>query len=196
MITPLPYSNMSAGPGTLSDEIARIISDRGSFRNIQEENLQGTTVPSNASSPSPSNDQPALHEKVLQLIANAQNEASLALEMTSLLLSACRTSAETAMSPVLRERIPTGSLGAARIRGIEPKSDNTVPKAWKDQVILNSSTILRQASDSSNLAIESEAAVWTELIHLLENKWTISRGRSGNLGVLLDPKICIFTPIK
>ncbi|KAI5778910.1 subunit 17 of mediator complex-domain-containing protein [Geopyxis carbonaria] len=212
LLTLQPYPDVEPEP---EDQVAlliqRIQAERG-FKNVNESILldeiqagEGRTeamdVDEDASASAPEKgDEESEKDPMMKLqevkhemigrIENARNEALLALDYVSLLVSLQQPEiGRLTMSPDLRRIAPVGSLGFQKItRKIDVaaiEKDAAIAKKWKIDGLNNSADLLRRTSQRLVTEGQKEARYWEQVMAIREDGWLITRmpREKGVLGV-------------
>ncbi|KAK9469446.1 mediator complex, subunit Med17 [Lipomyces arxii] len=173
----------------LGQVIPQIALERGSFANVKEESLRkeiedqkNQQTDEETNSPTDNSIKPDVapaskadlssHEQefnvnrteLSRLISAAQNEAAIALDFVSLLISSVRPAAgTTSMSPHLQSHVPVGSLGADRMKPLLPVEDTSVCVGWKEEAV--GASVKRLADAATRLQDESqrEKVYWRQI---------------------------------
>ncbi|KAG5518296.1 hypothetical protein PMAC_003092 [Pneumocystis sp. 'macacae'] len=120
-------------------------------------------------------------EKLINMIANAQNECSLILDFVSLLLSSVKsTLGNSSMSTFLKERIPVGSFGTERVKRYIYQEDKDVSKGWKIQALSRAASDLLDASVRIDKETALETKFWHHVSLLKQNGWNLMHSRINN----------------
>lgn len=208
-----PWDQTSSAPKSFANVLGRIYAERGHFRDITESSLQDeltTTAIAGPSSPSSTfsdvegDDGPsaskdarpraeqlqAARREVIQHIVSAQNETLLALDFVSLLLSKDLKQAESSMSPILKQSVPTGSLGMDIWKGMPEdterlKTDELLARGKRLDGLKGAADGLSRAEERLRETVEKERRYWDGLLGLREQGWSVCRipREKGGLGV-------------
>lgn len=118
--------------------------------------------------------------EMLRRVGEAKNEALIALDFVSLLVSL--TSPETglsSMSQTLRDAVPVGCLGYDRIVRKEDKfarrEDAIVARAWKVEGLNSAAETLRNAADRLAADVKRETKYWEGVLAIRNDGWLITR---------------------
>ncbi|EEB05880.1 mediator complex subunit Srb4 [Schizosaccharomyces japonicus yFS275] len=186
---------------SLATVIPKIVKKYGLFRSLTESDLrekseqeeqsqevQEKAKPTPAKQPTAEEqglDNLSAHKKeLIDQIAMAQNECSLALDMVSLLLSKYRTNSVDTISPFLENAVSLGSLTMNRCEAPKAKSsDALVGKLWKDKALKNARTSFTAAAQRLRNVVEGEQEKWNLFARFHEKGWPILRGKDGALCV-------------
>ncbi|KAL2315424.1 hypothetical protein POMI540_0884 [Schizosaccharomyces pombe] len=186
----------------------KIIQERGPFRDLKEEDLQkelqkeSIKDESSAKSSETENvlefatldskrnvndtevesmDSQAYKKELIEQIMIAQTECSLALDMTSLLLSKFKENSIETISPFLKSTVPPGSLQFSRSQPPESKeSDATLAKCWKEKSLTSSCKFLFEAKERLTSVVETEHEYYTELVKVKEASWPLFNSQGSN----------------
>ncbi|EPS36521.1 hypothetical protein H072_9956 [Dactylellina haptotyla CBS 200.50] len=195
---------------SLSSLIPRIQTERGPFKNVNEDGLHEEIAaaekqhdPQDASkdddqvplsSEDPPNPREALaikRQELIKLVEQAQFEAMYALDFVSLLLSSVRpTHAEASMSRHLKENVASGTLGSEPIRNKEPSvsakiDSDAISKGWRSEALIQSAGSLLTAASRLAQESEREEMYWEDVLDVKREGWAICRipRESQSLGV-------------
>ncbi|KAI1942708.1 RNA polymerase II mediator complex subunit [Ophidiomyces ophidiicola] len=181
----------------LAIKIAQINAQRGSFRNVTEasllaeieaaRNVEEDAVGSSAAE-ALEEDEQSREEKLFkcraeisQFAMDAHMEATYALEFVSLLLSKYNPrQAEMSMSPLLKQKIPLGALGADRTRPPEQSDAQkrdiaAVSRGWKLESLDSAATKLLQSAERLEKDITAETRYWSDVLKIKEKGWKVCR---------------------
>ncbi|ODV91205.1 hypothetical protein CANCADRAFT_2921 [Tortispora caseinolytica NRRL Y-17796] len=164
---------------TLTEKIAKIVAERGSFLNITEETLENEIRDGSPATLATKHQdtkgslKAEKTAKLLEHIAATKNEAALALDFISLLISAVRPAAgQASMSPLLHQRIPTGSLGSdtsRESRNVLEQDNLAVSAGWKIEALKEAAESLKLSSIHLQSEVQWESKYWST-INELSNK--------------------------
>ncbi|KAK7205391.1 mediator complex, subunit Med17 [Myxozyma melibiosi] len=102
--------------------------------------------------------------EIVRLISLAQNEAAVALDFVSLLISSVKPAAgTTSMSPHLRSHVPVGSLGADRIKATPQQDDHDVCLGWKVHAVTAAADRLSSAATRLEAEGKRELRYWQQV---------------------------------
>lgn len=205
LLLPLrPTSSKDPATSSLAFTIPQINAQRRGFRHISEasllEELATRSSTHNITSDVISSDEPPddyndkrkeLYERkaeMLQQVGGAHNSALMALDFISLLLSVPGGKGEQSMSPVLKEHVPTASMGAQVIERTadESKRDiSLVAKGWKLESFNSAADSLLRSSARLESEIQQETSYWEQVLLVKAKGWTMCRmpGERHTLGV-------------
>ncbi|KAI9757308.1 MAG: IMP 5'-nucleotidase [Chaenotheca gracillima] len=119
--------------------------------------------------------------EILGHLRQANNDAMMALDFISLLLSKDTPRvAEISMSPYLKQQVPLGSLGAERIQlpvvSEEVKKDrNDVVRGWKLEALNSSADMILSSANRLEKEIEQETKYWEQVLAISKRGWSICR---------------------
>lgn len=190
---------------SLSTLLHRLGQQRGSFRNFTEESLMAelsdpaikteqqlveTVEKDDTEETAPVDDAlehntrsgPEVREKVLHCVGVALNEAALALDFTSLLLSATRETAAQTISPALKEAVPVASISSTRVRREKPAETASLQASllgFQAQSLNYAVAAIRRASRQTEREQALDATFWVEVKMLLDHGWSIFRLKPG-----------------
>ena len=122
----------------------------------------------------------ALHFE-LRLSSQAQTECAYALDFVSLILSKhTPRQAEIAMSLVLKQSVPMGSLGAEMTQlpqksPLQRQDDQLVSTGWKLQSLNATADSLLRSATRLEREMEEEAKYWEQVLAIKEKGWSICR---------------------
>ncbi|MCJ1355311.1 MAG: RNA polymerase II mediator complex subunit [Icmadophila ericetorum] len=187
----------SAGQQSVSFLISRINAQRGSFRNITEDNLaeeaksttqddsesgQEIKVLDSVEKPNGKADDIMIErQKLIELIAQAQQETSLTLDFISLLLSKDDPRhAATTISPFLKQTVPLGSLGAEMVKKSEVsdarvQEDSLVSMGWRLQSLNSAADSLLRSASRLEKQVTEETDYWDEVLAVQQQGWSVCR---------------------
>lgn len=112
---------------------------------------------------------------------SAQNEALMALDFVSLLLSKdLPTQAESTMSPFLKQQVKSGTLGIDMWQNMQPdegveKENETIAKGWRIETLQQSATSLLTAATRLETSVRRETEYWNQVLSVSERGWSICR---------------------
>jgi mediator of RNA polymerase II transcription subunit 17 len=123
--------------------------------------------------------------------STAQNEALLALDFVSLLLSKdTPKQAELTMSPTLKQLVKPGTLAVDVWQNVQPdkeqqKQDDTIARSWRMQSLQASADSLLGAATRLEKNVRRETRYWEQVLSVSDKGWSISRlpRERHNLGV-------------
>ncbi|KMP07084.1 hypothetical protein CIRG_06765 [Coccidioides immitis RMSCC 2394] len=181
----------------LAVKIAQINAQKGSFRDVTEASLlaeieaaravgdgEAEAVDVKTGEDEEENREEKLFKsrlEISQFAMNAHMEATYALEFVSLLLSKhAPRQAETSMSPLLKQKVPLGSLGADHIKPPEQsetqKRDvDAVSRGWKLESFDAAANKLLQSAQRLEEDIAAETKYWSEVLKIKEKGWKVCR---------------------
>ena len=170
----LPTAKTDTGKESLSDLLYRIGKQCGSFRNVtasghvKDESVEEVkTEPVTLGGDS-------LRQPILDAIAAALNECALALDATSLLLSASRPSAEQTISPALKQNVPLASFAHGySLYDMAPQYDADVARGHKKHASYRAFTSLQEATAHAEGRQEEEEKKWQVVQDAIEEGWTV-----------------------
>ncbi|KAF2225579.1 mediator complex, subunit Med17, partial [Elsinoe ampelina] len=132
----------------------------------------------------------AARREVISHVASAQNEALLALDFVSLLLSKDVKTAENTISPVLKGSVPTGSLGMDMWEGMEEdaareRTDALLARGKRLEGFKGAAEGLSRAEERLRGTVERERRYWDGILGVREKGWSVCRipRERGVLGV-------------
>ncbi|WBW72338.1 mediator complex subunit Med17 [Schizosaccharomyces osmophilus] len=191
----------------------KIVQDRGNFRDLDENELEKqledeqdftktfpgkqdpyygfTILPTQQEANDVSPGSTNVHDHKKELIDHiliAQNECSLALDMTSLLLSKYKQSSSDTISPFLKSTVPPGSLGLERCHPPEVKeSDNVLAMCWKRKSLHSSKSLLADAKERLSKVVDSEREYFQMLSNVRDSSWPlVLSNKRGNYDVSIQ----------
>lgn len=112
---------------------------------------------------------------------SAQNEALMALDFVSLLISKdLPRQADLTMSPFLKQAIKPGILGTDLWQDMEPDgekeaTDALLTKGWKLQSLQQSADSLLKAATRLESNVKQETEYWNEVLSVSERGWSVCR---------------------
>ncbi|KAK9479443.1 mediator complex, subunit Med17 [Lipomyces japonicus] len=132
--------------------------------------------------------------ELTRLISKAQNEAAIALDFVSLLISCVRPAAgTTSMSPHLKSHVPVGSLGADRFdpvaAQVKPSAGELADQAacivgWKAQAISDASNRLAKAQVRLSEEVAKEKIYWQQAEQIAASGEIITKIRTPEFRIL------------
>ncbi|WEW59203.1 RNA polymerase II mediator complex subunit [Emydomyces testavorans] len=181
----------------LAIKIAQINAQRGSFRNVTEAGLRaeieaaraaGKREAETADVETGEDEEQNKAEKLFksrleisQFAMNAHMEATYALESISLLLSKYTPrQAEMSMSPLLKQKVPLGSLATDQIKAPQQsesqrKEVDAVSRGWKLESFDAAATKLLQSAARLEDDMAAERRYWCDVLELKEKGWKLCR---------------------
>ncbi|KAI1460118.1 subunit 17 of mediator complex-domain-containing protein [Annulohypoxylon moriforme] len=196
-----PWPTGDKKPKNLSEFITRVNGERGGFRNLTEAQLREeiTTqedgqIEVDRSSDGEEEEETDVdklnnvmvaREEFLKNLEFAHQSAMLGLDFISLLCSKNklkepekRDEAMASLSPTLRELVPIGSLGAAKVNAsniTEPRKqdDLAVATGWRLMGINNMVDSVVAAAEKLEKEMELEAKYWADILAVSENGWAV-----------------------
>lgn len=115
-------------------------------------------------------------------IKTALNESALSLDFVSLLISCQRPAAgTTSMSPLLKQRVAVGSLGADLLYTTVSEEDPKVTAGWKINCLNDASQQLKNVAHRVQTEVEKEETYWKGISRLAENGESLFKIRKGEL---------------
>ncbi|EPY53673.1 mediator complex subunit Srb4 [Schizosaccharomyces cryophilus OY26] len=183
----------------------KIVQERGNFRDLDETELEKqleeeedsskafsgkqdpyygfTILPSQQEGNDVSQNSMNIHDykkELVDYILIAQNECSLALDMTSLLLSKYKQSSSDTISPFLKSTVPPGSLGLERCHPPEAKeSDSILAMCWKRKSLTSSKNLLFDAKERLSKVVDSEREYFQILSNVRDSSWPLVLSNKG-----------------
>ncbi|CAN8100347.1 unnamed protein product [Discula destructiva] len=213
-LSPLPVGDRR--PKTIADFIARVNAERGGFRNVTQNSLQkeiedeengvvdsmevdmkdatqdgddGDGDGDSADQIDPLEFRKALEEVYVQADVAHQN-AMLALDFVSLLLTKQDPTETSSLSPTLHQLVGVGVLSAdklskANMTEARLQDTKTVATGWKLADIDRTVDSLLTAASSLQKEMTIEAKYWADVLAVSDKGWTITRvpNEPQNLGV-------------
>ncbi|KTW31197.1 uncharacterized protein T551_01270 [Pneumocystis jirovecii RU7] len=180
----------------LEDTVSRIVTRYGAFRKLEESSFFNIDKDINDTDDCLKNNQnfnvfdtsiglkydfQQVKEKLINMIANAQNECSLILDFVSLLVSSVKSAlGNSSMSTFLKERVPVGSFGTERVKGDICEEDKAVSKGWKIQALSKAASDLLDASIRIDKETTLETKFWHHVTLLKQNGWNLMHSRINN----------------
>ena len=172
--------------GTLSDLLYAIGQQRGSFRNFTEESLlEEVNGDIEIKDQEVIDDSPApiartathVRDEVLNLIGQGLNEAALALDFTSLLLSGTRPAATQSISPALKEAVPVGALAFEVVsqEQVETSEDTSLALGYRNAAVTRIVDQLRASQKNAEEDKSGEDVYWSEVNQLTQEGWLVVR---------------------
>jgi len=204
-----PWSHQNSEEESLTSILGRIYEERGHFRNITEDSLKAEIASQDdggadavseeedeeVQAISDNNNQPeklqAARREMIAHVASAQNEALMALDFVSLLLSRdLPRQAELTMSPFLKQQVKSGTLGMDMWQNIQPdkereKKEDLLAKGWKMQSLQQSADSLLDAASRLETNVRKETEYWHQVLSVSDRGWSVCRmpREKHNLGV-------------
>ncbi|KAI4727674.1 hypothetical protein E4T49_04492 [Aureobasidium sp. EXF-10728] len=190
--------------------LGRIHDERGHFRHITEQGLQAEIAANENDEESSETDDEedgaeadAIEEKdrreqlwaaraeMRQHVDSARNEALIALDFVSLLISKdAPKQADLTMSPHLKQFIKPGTLAMDVWQNVPPnteqeKVDDTIARGWRMQSLQASADSLLGAATRLENDVRRETHYWDQVLSVSDKGWSISRlpREKHNLGV-------------
>ena len=120
-------------------------------------------------------------EEILRQVNTARNDAYSALDFVSLLLTKHNSRlAEASMSPVLKERVPTGTVELKKAPSTGPSAAEKtrielVSSGWKVESLSSSGDRLSEASNRLQREAVRESKYWEQVSRIKSQGWTVSR---------------------
>ena len=189
----------SSKPRVLQSQIQQVIAQKGHFRHVTESSLlaelHGKRPASDALDAVTQGEAEAAEdessqkrqerlwkrrEEMLERLNYAQNEILCALDFVSLLISKQQISAQTSMSPALKEAVPVGSL-AGRVLDKKQLSTSAkyqlsaISQGWRSDSFKSASEKLSAASTRLKSEAERESKYWAQIADLTARGWPVSR---------------------
>ena len=210
-----PWPRDSGPPEPLKEVLGRIALERGHFRDITEASLREEIAADGALEPSDDSDGDEIAEEdeendasrsdkatsreelwrakmdMQTLADNARNEVMFALDYVSLLLSESAPKlGEQTMSPMLKQNVPSGTLG---VDIWQHMPDDAAQRA-QDQLLATNVKIesLQESADSLLAAagrlednVRKETQYWDQILSITERGWNVCKlpGQQHRLGV-------------
>ncbi|EEP77945.1 predicted protein [Uncinocarpus reesii 1704] len=181
----------------LAIKIAQINAQRGSFRDVTEASLlaeieaartagenEDEEVDMRKSEDEEQNREEKLFRsrlEISQFAMNAHMEATYALEFISLLLSKFTPrQAETSMSPLLKQKVPLGSLAIDRTKPPEQSESqkrdiSAVSRGWKLESLDAAASKLLQSAERLEEDIAAETKYWAEVLKIKQEGWKVCK---------------------
>ncbi|KAI0883863.1 subunit 17 of mediator complex-domain-containing protein [Annulohypoxylon maeteangense] len=202
-----PWPTGDKKPKNLSEFITRVNAERGGFRNMTETELREEIAAQEdghievdrssdgEEEEETDTDKPKnvmiTREEFLKNLEFAHQSAMLGLDFISLLCSKNklhdpnkqreiekREEAMASLSPTLRELVPIGSLGAAKVNAsniTEPRKqdDLAIATGWRLMGINNMVDSVVAAAEKLEKEMELEAKYWADILAVSENGWSV-----------------------
>ncbi|KAI0402440.1 subunit 17 of mediator complex-domain-containing protein [Xylaria palmicola] len=193
-----PWPTRHKTPQNLAEFISRVNAEPGGFRNLNEAQLrrelqekqQGKSNDDGADSSEEDDDDDeteevrgktaqVAREEFLRNIDSAHQSAMLALDSISLLLSKeAPVQAGATLSPMLRELVGIGTLGASKLK--EPnitedqiRNDLSVATGWRVMGINNMVDSVLAAAERLEKEIELETRYWADVLAVSDDGWAV-----------------------
>ncbi|KAM5434643.1 RNA polymerase II mediator complex subunit [Microsporum ferrugineum] len=182
---------------TLPIRIAQINAQRGSFRDVTEESLseeiealrvsgkQASDIAEDIESGNDTDDKEqqlfTSRSEMLEFATQAQVEACYALDFVSLALSKyAPRQVELSMTPYVKLKIPSGSLGIDKIKTpdqteADRRDIEVVSKGWKLESFSSAANNLLEAATRLQKEVAAETRYWSEVLAIKEKGWKICR---------------------
>lgn len=118
---------------------------------------------------------------LLRSPSQAQNEALTALDFISLLVSKdAPTMAATSMSPLLKQLVPSGTLGFNKVQLPPPvkaqeEHNKTVCVGWNFKSVETAADALLNSAARLGEEMEREARYWEQVLSISEQQWPLCR---------------------
>ncbi|EFR05457.1 RNA polymerase II transcription subunit 17 mediator [Nannizzia gypsea CBS 118893] len=192
-----PVRKKTDEPDTLPIRIAQINAQRGSFKDVTEESLSqeiaslresGKQEPDIQETEDSGNDAEDREQRLftsrsemLEFATQAQVEACYALDFVSLALSKyAPRQVEVSMTPYVKQKIPSGSLGIDLVKTPEKTEANKkdieiVSKGWKLESFSSAANNLLEAATRLQKEVAAETKYWSEVLAIKEKGWKICR---------------------
>ncbi|KAK3043981.1 hypothetical protein LTS18_002505, partial [Coniosporium uncinatum] len=119
--------------------------------------------------------------EMIQQVSLAQNEALMALDFVSLLISRdLPQRADLTMSALLKESVPKGTLGYDKWDELDPnvkeqKNGVIVAQGWNMKNLNSAADSLLDAARSLEREVERETKYWDAVMSLTENGWSVHK---------------------
>lgn len=202
-----PWNRTAGEPKSFAAALGRIYAERGHFRHITETKLReelavqavtGVSSPSGSDIEEPEPKDPSsradqlaqARREAIEHVASAQNEALLALDFISLLLSKDVKQAESTISPILKQAVPPGTLGLDMWAGMTPdakqeETDRLLARGKRMESLTQGADALMAAGDRLRSTVDRERKYWDEVLRVREKGWNLCRmpRERGTLGV-------------
>ncbi|KAJ9649650.1 RNA polymerase II mediator complex subunit [Coniosporium tulheliwenetii] len=200
-----PATTENNGAQTLAEQIWRINAERGHFRNVTEEGLRReieaqeaglveTTEGNDVEEEDKVHTREGLAAARLELIryvGQAYQEAAMALDFISLLLSKdAPTQGTQSMSPALKSLVPPGTIHyekwpPTQRTNAELRNEDVVTKGWKMQSLNAAADSLLAGAARLEKEVKKETKYWEQVLSLSREGWAIRRvpQRKNVLGV-------------
>ncbi|MCJ1472780.1 RNA polymerase II mediator complex subunit [Lambiella insularis] len=183
---------------TLSALLAQLTKEKRSFSALSEQDLEEELRAVNAGEAPQSDGEPpedddlsspktrkekilTARAEILSHVAEAQSEASKALDFVSLLLSQhIPKQAEGSMSPHVKQHVPMGSLGAEVVQSPQKaeskhKDDGLVSTGWRLQSLGTTANALLASATRLEREMELEAKHWEQVLSVQAGGWSLCR---------------------
>ncbi|KAH0290697.1 hypothetical protein M436DRAFT_40795 [Aureobasidium namibiae CBS 147.97] len=190
--------------------LGRIHDERGHFRHITEQSLQAEIAANENDEESSETDDEddgaeadtaeekdrreqlwVARAEMRQHVDSARNEALIALDFVSLLISKdAPKQADLTMSPHLKQFIKPGTLAMDVWHNVPPnkdqeKVDDTIARGWRMQSLQASADSLLGAATRLEKNVRKETHYWEQVLSVSDKGWSVSRlpREKHNLGV-------------
>jgi len=198
-----PWARDVAEESSLKDVLARVHLERGHFRDITEASLQEEIAREGALELSESEDEveeddeapeggkdqgkPTTREdlykakfEMLQHVAAAEQDILMSLDFISLLLSKQAPQANTTISPVLKEKVPSGTLGTdiwqrMPVDKAREAQDELLATSVKMDALRRSADSLLSAATRLQDNVRKETQYWDQILSISEKGWNVCR---------------------
>lgn len=195
-----PWPTEDPGSEDLQLQLQRLYQQRGHFRHITEEGLQeeinnAEDGPANVMEGVENTEAPAAtgekerraeiyaaKAQMQQLIGVAHNEAMVALDFISLLVSKdSPNTADITMSPSLKQSgVPKGSLGFDKWPISEPeesekRKQDLVAKGWRMKGLESAADSVLKAATRLENEVRKETQYWEQVLSIAKKGWSVRR---------------------
>lgn len=206
-----PWAKEDKEESDLKSILSRVNNERGHFRSITEDSLRDEIIAEETgggalSSSEDEEDeedgeariQPTTREELykakaemLEHVASAHQEAMMALDFVSLLLSKdAPRQAEQTISPLLKQRIPKGTLGTDLWERMQPNraqqsQNELLARGLRMESLQSSADSLLSAAKRLESNVKKETIYWGQVLSVKEAGWSVCRipGQAHKLGV-------------
>ncbi|KAL1301668.1 hypothetical protein AAFC00_005887 [Neodothiora populina] len=209
----LPAARHDEDAASLKAILGRIYDERGHFRHMTEASLEAEMAADEGQDNSSDTDDEedgaveaqaqdadggsrreqlqAARMEMVGHVASAQNEALMALDFVSLLLSKdAPKQAELTMSPHLKQFVNPGTLGMDMWSNMPvdkeaQATDETISRSWRIDSLQNCADSLLDAAARLQKTVKRETRYWENVLSVSEKGWSICRmpREKHNLGV-------------
>ncbi|OCL03261.1 hypothetical protein AOQ84DRAFT_303135 [Glonium stellatum] len=194
-----PWPTEDPGSEDLQLQLERLYEQRGHFRHITEEGLQeeinnAEDGPADVMEGIEESEAPATtgekerraeiyaaKAQMQQLIGIAHNEAMVALDFISLLVSKdSPNTADITMSPSLKQSVPKGSLGfdkwpISEPEELEKRKQDLVAKGWRMKGLESAADSVLKAATRLENEVRKETQYWEQVLSIAKKGWSVRR---------------------
>ncbi|KAL9610524.1 MAG: hypothetical protein Q9167_004784 [Letrouitia subvulpina] len=199
------WPTLDPAKNSLSNQVKRLIEQRGSIRNITEASLMeeiqaaesgeskhGDTIIAGEPAGglalegedgnSKSEDIAVAREEILKKVSQVRMESTQALDFVSLLLSKhAPKAAELTLSPYIKENMPLGCLGTEMMQQqpqkseAEKRNEEMAGLGGRMQSLGNAADRLLVSAERLEKEVQRETRYWSEILEIKEQGWPVCR---------------------